>query len=88
MTPEDADEVGKLRQEFFSAANKERLMEKMDSRLTELEARGEVMTRRIEIDAGELPDVLAGLTASIITAHNKGQKRRLKKQAIKLIEGI
>lgn len=88
MTREHAEALGKVRQEFFSAENEELLRKKMDDRLEQLEKSGEVLSRRVQIEGSEIPGVVATLVMGVLGAHNKGQRRRLKNEAIKLIEGL
>ncbi len=87
--PEDvAKEAGKLRQEFFAAENEELLQAKMDARLEKLEAAGETLTRRVSIEGDEIPSVVKQMVMGILGAHNRTQRRRMKAQAIKLIESL
>ena len=88
MTTEEAAENEKLRQEIFSASDDERLQEKMDARLEQLEKAGETLVRRVGIEGHQIPEVVETLVCGILGAHNKGQKRLLKAEAIKLIESL
>ena len=88
MTTEQARELDKLRQEIFTAEDEDKLTEKMDTRLKQLEDAGEVLTRRVAIEGHQIPDTLATLAEGILGAHNKGQRRRLKAECVKLIESL
>ncbi len=88
LTHEQAEQQNKLRQEFFNAENQDKLNEKMDKRLKQLEDAGEVLTRRVAIEGSQIPGILESLAKGILGAHNKGQRRRMKSEAVKLIESL
>lgn len=88
MTTEEATAADKLREEFFSADNKNRLQEKMDTRLKQLEKSGEALVRRVGVEGHQIPSIVERLVQGILGAHNKGQRRRMKSEAIKLIESL
>ena len=77
-----------MRTEFFNAKTPEALEAKMDRRLDKLKDRGEVLLRRTRIEPDRIPAVMSELTKNIVEALNKGQRRRLKKQARKLLEAL
>ena len=88
MSTEQAAEAGKLREEFFSEENQAALDAKMDSRLKQLEKSGETLVRRVAIEGAEIPGVVERLVKGVLGTHNKGQRRRLKNEAVKLIESL
>ena len=88
MSTAQAAEQGKLRQEFFDAENQAALQVKMDERLKALEDKGEALVRRVAIEGDQIPDILEGLAMGILGAHNKSQRRRMKIEAIKLIQSL
>ena len=88
MSTEQAAKLGKLRKEFFTDENEAALNAKMDSRLKELEKSGETLVRRVAIEGTEIPGVVERLVKGVLGAHNREQRRRLKAEAVKLIESL
>jgi len=86
MTEAQAEKLGKLRQELFTAKDGDQLTGRMDRRLAKLQRRGEVLVKRERIE--NIPETLADIGRQIENAHNRGQRRRLKKIAQKLIASL
>jgi hypothetical protein len=86
MTPEIAERFGKLRKELFTSATDEEVQEKMEKRLTKLKRRGEVLHERKAIT--DLPLTIRDLAAECAVAHNRGQRRRLRKELHKLVDSL
>ena len=85
LTEEEAEKVGALRKEFFALPD---IKKHMDERLSELEKRGEVLVRRKPIEREELIGEAILALNELATAHNRQQRRRLKKLACKIIQAI
>lgn len=85
MSEEMADLLGKTRHELFGADDEKALLGQMDSRLHELEERGERLLRRRAVDPEEAVETTITTIKSIATASNRYERRRLKKLAKKLI---
>ncbi len=85
LTEEEAEKVGALRKEFFSQPDVQRHME---ARLIELEKHGEVLVRRKTFEREELVEEAIQTVKELATAHNRQQRRRLKKLACKIIQAI
>ena len=88
MTIQEATAQNKLRAEFFSSENDEGLRKKMNDRLQALERFGEVLVRRVDIEGHQIPEIVRTLVCGILGSHNKGQRQRLKSEAVKLIESL
>jgi hypothetical protein len=89
MSEELAEIQGKLRKELFTADSKKELENAMDERLEYLtKHRREVLVSRTQIEPEAIPLVIADFSAKIIMAHDRGHRKRLKKEVIKLIEKL
>lgn len=81
MTFEDAERLGKIRKEVFTGKTDAEVQEKMDKRLKQ---NGHVLHERQKIE--DLPLAIRDLAADCATAHNRGQRKRLRKELHKLID--
>ncbi len=89
MTEEKAEKLGKLRKEFFSKENKELLQKSMKDRMEFLSThKREVLVSRTEIEPEAIPLVVANIALNIMMSHHRQERRRLKKELIKLIEKL
>lgn len=88
MPFEDAERLGRVRDELFTGRDDAHVTRKMDKRLAKLEGRGEQLVSRRVIAPEDAPSEIARLAEQAAAAHNKGQKRRLKKAAQKLLAGL
>lgn len=83
MTFEDAERLGKIRKEVFIGATDEEVQAKMDRRLKQ---NGHVLHQRQKIE--DLPLTIRDLAAECATAHNRGQRKRLRKELHKLVDAL
>lgn len=86
MTFEDAERLGKVRKELFTGKSDADVQKKMEARMSKLKRQGEVLHQRQKIE--DLPLTIRDLAAECATAHNRGQRKRLRKELHKLVDAL
>lgn len=83
MTLADAERLGTIRKEVFTGADDAEVQKKMDRRLKQT---GDVLHERTPIE--DLPLTIRDLSAECAAAHNRGQRKRLRKELHKLVDAL
>lgn len=86
MTPEEAEERGKMLKQLFTGATDKEVQQKMEEREKRLKRSGFELHRRYKIE--NLPLAIRDLAAECASAHNRNQRRRLKKELRKMVDAL
>jgi hypothetical protein len=86
LTPEEAEQRGKMLKQLFTGSTDEEVQQKMEKRAERLQRKGLVLHRRQPIT--DLPLAIRDLAAECASASNRNQRRRLKKELRKMVDAL